>query len=166
MDVGILLNSTGTNQPAFITINRINAMKMIDKTPYNLTVFYKESGPFCSKLCTTSTSLDKMFSFNGAVIATDLDLSVFMIKAFTPSVKVLYLFELEWTKGVGNFLVNSAIYNKEGLIVIAPSLAYANELENYCGKKVDAIIPQFNIAEIIKVIENEIRIRKQDRPDC
>lgn len=159
-NVGILLNNTATNQPAFLALNRINAMKMTD-SPYQFNVFYKESTAFCCKLAATATSLDKMFSFSGTVIATDLDLAVFMIRAFTPKVKVLYLFELEWTKGYGNYLANSSIYNNEDVIVIAPSLAYAQELENYCGRKVNAVIPQFNIAEIMKVVEHEIRTRKQ-----
>jgi hypothetical protein len=164
MKVGVLLNNTGVNQPAFLAINRINAgLQETSKNEY--CVFYKEPSPFCCRLAGTATTLDKMFSFDGAVIATNLDLSLFMLRAFSPKIKVLYLFELEWIKGVGNFLSNASIYNNPEIVVIAPSVSYARELENYCGRKVSAVVPQFNLAEIMKVIENEVRTREQARPN-
>lgn len=163
MNVGILLNNTGTNQTAFLAINRVNANLMAE-TKYNYSIFFKEAGPFCCKLAGASTTLDKMFSFDGTVVATNLDLALFMMRAYTPKIKVLYLFELEWTKGYGNYLANSAIYNNPDIIVIAPSVHYAQELTNYCGRKVNGIVPQFNLNKIMEVVENEIRLRESNRP--
>jgi len=163
-NVGILIDNTNLNQPAFLAINRINAsFKDIGGHKYSL--FYKEPGPFCTKLVATATSLDKIWGFNGDVISTNLDLTMFLLRANGPKIKILYMFELEWIKGYGNFLSNSSIYNNKDLIIIAPSASYADALYNYCGRKANAIIPQFNIQEIMKAVENEICPREPNRPN-
>jgi hypothetical protein len=159
MNVGIIINNLGPNQQAFTTINRVNSLGQMD-IPYKLTVFYKEPAQNCCRLATASTTFDRIFGFDGVLIATDLDLTLFMLRANMPKVKVLYMFDLDWVRGFGNYIQNYSMYNDPNLIVIAPSMAYANELTNYCGRKANGVVPQFNILDIMKVVENELRIRK------
>lgn len=151
MKIGIALHNVGLNQAAFAAINGVNSQ--LNSNQHEFVLFYKEPAALCCKLAGPAMTFDKMYHFDGALIATSLDLAIFMIKTYTPKVKCLYLFDLEWIRGFGNYILNSSIYNHPDIKVIVPSKEYENALFNYCGRKADAVIPQFNLLEIAKVLE-------------
>ncbi len=157
-ELGIMVSNPGNNQPAFTAINHINTIHKLN-LPINCTLFYRESSPFCTKLAGTSTTLDRVFNYYGHLIATDLDLAIFALRSRTAKSKILYPFNLDWIHGYGNYMHNVSIYTNKDLFIIAPSLEYAESLENYCGRKPDAIIPQFHIPTILGKVEDEIRNR-------
>ena len=158
--LGILINSPGSNQVAFTAINHVNTIHTL-KLPINPCIFYRENTKHCTKLAGMSTTIDRIFNYYGHVIATNLDLAVFALNAKTPQSKTLYMFDLEWLTGYGNFVHNATIYNNPELIVIAPSKEYADALYNYCGRTANAIVPRFHIPTIVEVIKNEVCNRTQ-----
>ena len=158
MNVGIILNKLDANQRAFSAINGVNSI--VKKSDHQFTLFYKENGPICCKVATACVPFDRMYNFDGSLIATDLDTTLFMMRTYKPSIRVLYAFELDWVFGYGNFLANASLLRNKELVVIAPSTEYAESIKNYSGRACNAIIPSFNIPRIMKVIENEVRIRK------
>ena len=40
-------------------------------------------------------------------------------------------------------------------------MEYAESIKNYSGRVCNAVVPSFHIPSIMKVIENEVRVRKQ-----
>ncbi len=158
MNVGIILNRLDANQRAFSAINGVNSL--VKNKDNQFTLFYKENGPICCKVATACVPFDRMYHFDGTLIATDLDTSLFMMRTYKPSIRVLYMFELDWIFGYGNFLANASLLNNKDLIVIAPSNEYAEAIKNYSGRVCNAVVPSFNIPKIMKVIDNEIRTRK------
>lgn len=159
MNIGIILSKFDANQRAFSAINSINSI--VNKSDHQFTLFYKENGPICCKVATSCVPFDRMYNFDGGLISTDLDTTLFMMRTYRPSVRVLYAFELDWVFGHDNFLSNSSLLNNKELIVIAPSMEYAESIKNYSGRVCNAVVPSFHIPSIMKVIENEVRVRKQ-----
>ncbi len=155
-NVGVLVDSTGYNQAAFIGINAINTLSLGD-SEYKLSLFYKNLSYSCTKLASVSTTLDKIYHFNGTLIATNLDLAAYMIKAYTPKLRILYVYELEWTKENYDldYIKYFNILNNRDIKIVAPSRFYAEAIKNFCGREVDAIVPQFNITEIMNALRNE-----------
>lgn len=158
MKLGIVVNNVGQNQPAFMAINRANGL--LQNTEHDIYLFYKEVSQFFVKFAGMSTSLDRMYHFEGPVIATDFDTASFLCNTYAPSVRVLYLFNLDWLNDSKNYLENIRLLTNKELVIIAPSEEYAKELYNYCGRQPNAIIPRFNLNKIIEVINNEIRSRE------
>lgn len=152
-NVGVLVDNTGYNQAAFIGINAINTLSLGD-SEYKLSLFYKNLSYSCTKLASVSTTLDKIYHFNGTLIATNLDLAAYMIKAYTPKLRILYVYELEWAKE--NYDMDYVKYfnilNNRDIKIVAPSRFYAEAVKNFCGREVDAVVPQFNITEIIHAL--------------
>lgn len=149
-NIGVIVDSTGYNQSAFIGINAINTLSL-GNSKYKCSLFYKNLSYSCTKLASTSTTLDKIYHYHGTLIATNLDLAAYMIKAYAPKTRILYLFELEWAKENYNmdYVKYFNILNNRDIKIVAPSQFYADAIKNFCGRKVDAVIPQFNITEIM-----------------
>lgn len=150
----------GQNQQAFLAINRANGL--LGDREHDVYMFYKEVSNYFVKFAGLSSSFDRMYHFDGPVIATDFDLARFLLKTYTPTVKVLYLFNLDWIHNEPDYLQNIAMLNNPNLLIIAPSNEYANEVFNYSGRVVNSVIPRFDLLKIIKVIEDEICRREQN----
>lgn len=159
MNVGIIVDRLDANQAAFSVINNVNGLSM-NNSEDKFTIFYKENGPICTKVATSVMPIDKMYVFDGCLIATNIDNAIFMSKTYTPKIHILYMFDLDWVRSSRNFLLNSSILNNKNTIVIAPSEDYSKAIFNYCGRKCNAVIPSFNIMSILEVIKNEVRTRK------
>ena len=62
--------------------------------------------------------------------------------------------DLEWTRVTGRDYENIVKpFLDKNLILIARSEDHAKAIENYCNRKVDHIVEDFNIEQLIKVIE-------------
>lgn len=153
MNIGILLDKLDANQIAFYAINHINTLtKQNSKDKYVL--FYREKSSIWGPCLSTITTFDRMFTFEGAIISTTLDLSIFMMKAYTPSVRIYYPFDLEWIRGYGNFMMNASLMRNKDMKIISPSREYDNAIFNYCGRRSDAVISRFNLKQISEFICN------------
>jgi hypothetical protein len=152
MNVGILLNNVFSNQEAFLTIAQGNELQA-SHPKINVELYYKDIAPFFLRYAGLVTSLDKAMHSNSYLVATNMELAVYAINAYSDKPRFLYLSEIEWLNGKNEYLQNYTVLTHPQLHIIVPSYEYADELKNYCGKDAIAVIPNFNLIEIIRVID-------------
>jgi hypothetical protein len=91
-------------------------------------------------------------SFKGTIITTTLDTTTLALARNTRKDNqiIFYVWDLEWTRPQNNdYLSNYHIFNTAHKLV-ARSANHAKAIENYCNRKVDSIVEEFNVQEIIK----------------
>ena len=63
---------------------------------------------------------------------------------------IFYVWDLEWIRpGKNIYLYNYGAFQRANK-VIARSQAHAKAIENYSNRKVDSVIEEFSVSEIIK----------------
>lgn len=136
---------------AFMAISYVNTL--IHNNIFNdITLFYCRNSSVVTKPLCMATSVDKIFQFDGLLISTDL-LTASIIKK-CKSKKILYLWDLEWLRGKGNYFANVEILTDLNLELICRSKSHFDAIKNYCGKDAN-IIPNFNLKTIIEKYANE-----------
>jgi len=76
-----------------------------------------------------------------------------MLNSISPKRKLFYIWDLEWLRPhAKDFIANLRIYRHPKLELIARSISHAQAVENYANKKVNAIIPDFNLQYIISYL--------------
>lgn len=92
--------------------------------------------------------------YNGIVIATSLSTAKTLIKAPTNSVKVFYVYEMDWVNGVFDYNEVYDVLNDPNLIVICRSEFEKSLLENNFGRVSDFVVKEFKLGEIWNLLEN------------
>jgi GTP:adenosylcobinamide-phosphate guanylyltransferase len=151
MNIGIVIPHTGASQIAFHTIKEIN--RIVNNGYLNdIIVFFEQLTPpiikpNCSVMC-----INELMSFKGILITTTLDNTTMAIaRSVNKENKIIYyVWDLEWMRpGKNIYLYNYNAFQRVNKIV-ARSSNHAKAIENYCNKKVNSIIEEFNIEEIIQ----------------
>ncbi len=150
MRLGIVLNNLGSSQQAFMAISYINTL-LHNKFIKDATLFYCENVASVIKPLCMSTSVDKVFQFDGTLITTNL--YTYSLVRTAKGRKVLYLWDLEWLRGNGNYIANNELLN-EVEILICRSDSHAKCIENYCNRK-PIVIPNFNLKMIVETINEK-----------
>lgn len=151
MKLGIFLQGLGNNQIAIESIASVNTILNTEKKVYP-TFFVKEVQPFMIKPRTLATHFDKLYNYDGHVITTNLDTTYIALQCRRLKSVNLFLFDLEWTFNIGNYIINTGIYKNKDIEIFSPSKEYTAALENYCGRQ--AITTRgFNLNEIITRIQ-------------
>lgn len=146
MKVGVVLPDLGNCQQVFMAINYINTM-IFNKIFTDFTLFYCRNvavvtKPLCATIC-----VDKVFQFDGLLVATDL-YTLSLIKN-VKSKKVLYLWDLEWIRGNGDYFGNNELLNDPNLILVCRTTFHSTAIKNYCGRDAK-IIANFNLKLILE----------------
>ena len=91
------------------------------------------------------------WSFDGVLISTNLETTKMMMACIKSTKKFFYVWDLEWIRRKKNYMYNLQAY--QNIELITRSFEYARLLENYCNKKVKAIVPDFNLYGILEYVE-------------
>lgn len=146
--IGVLLDSLDNSQLTFCFVQQANSL-LAHEYYYDISAFTSNPNNPCVTPHFGTFSIADATGHNGILIATNLLNAYSLIKMNTPAKKIFYVWDLEWLRGNMNFLHNSSIYNNPNLTIICRSQNHAEALENYCNRKVDRIISDFNLREII-----------------
>lgn len=152
MKLGVFLPSLGHNQLAIDAIASINTIISNNEDVYP-SFFYKEVRPSVIRPRTMCCSVDKIYHYNGHLITTNLDTTNIALQCTMLKSINFYIADLEWTRGIGNYIANVMIYKNKKINLFVPSKEYYNALENYCNINA-TILDGFNINGIIKTIRD------------
>ena len=152
MQLGVLLDSIGSNQKGIMTTLSLNKLETLDEY-WDAIVFYLEFSDVLIKPNFALMNMSELYGFKGVGIATDLRTSEILEKSFGPSKKFFYIWDLEWTMIQQDFKRISNIYLHPEIELIARSNDHAKEITN-CWKKPYAIVENFQYERIIEVITN------------
>ena len=147
--VGILVDDLGLSQLNFYLINHINylAKTRMDIDPI---LFFKNVNHPCIRPHCATLNMCDIWSFNGTIIATNLDSALTALNAVNNADNILYLWDLEWLRGKNNYLYNLSILRHPDLRVIARSVHHAQAIENYANIKVHKVVNDINLLGIIE----------------
>jgi hypothetical protein len=153
--IGLMLQNLNASQKAYMFIQQLNSL-VSNNTNVDACVFFNEVSLPCVKpMFSVSPALELWGFHQGLVITTDIDTTLMAIKTCTSSKVIHYIDDLEWTrKNKQDFLYNLPAYRSQMVELITPSVSYAKLVENYCNRKVSAVIPGYDLNEILKRFTN------------
>lgn len=144
MQVGILLNNIGNNQPAYMAINHANTIHKF-KLGHVIELYYQQiSQPVVRPMCMVNT-IDKATLVKDLVIATDL-YNCKYLSTMTAKHKLCYLFDLEWLRHEIDYIDTFKMLRKTNLI--CGSKEHQEAIKKYCGVE-SKVIESFNLQRII-----------------
>ena len=152
--IGLLLEDLSASQLTFYAVRNIN--DYIEKSDMDFVVFFQNSTTSMISPRFSTMSVSEMWSFNGIVIATSVATALSAQKTCFPTKKYFYVWDLDWHRKEGrDFEYTIQAYNSPDLNLIARSSSHAEAIKNYCNRDVCGIVNNFNMDQLIGIINNE-----------
>ncbi len=152
--IGVLLEDLSASQLTFYVIKNIN--DYLEKSDIDFVAFFQNSTASMITPRFSTMSVSETWSFSGTVIATSVSTALSIQKTCIPAKKYFYVWDLDWhRRGGQDFEYTIQAYNNPELNLIARSSSHAKAIKNYCNRDVCGIVDNFNIDQLIGVINNE-----------
>lgn len=153
MNVGIIIPGLGNSQLAFFVGGQSHYLKQF--TSHEPFIFMEDFEPPCMQIQAACMNISEIYSFNGLLISTSLMNTAMVLNVKSNCKKAFYVWDLEFLRrGHDNFFLNSSIYRSPEIKLICRSKEHADALENYCNRKPDMIVQNFNLMEICDEFQN------------
>lgn len=154
MKLGIALQNWGLSEVSFLALKQANRLLEDGGVLDNSIIGFYENlahPPIIPHFAMMQTY--ECYGFEGAVITTDINTTRKLLNCPSPKAKVYYIYDIEWFRLKQKQYKNSAkIYTNPELILITRCEAYAHLLRN-CYNRDAQVVPDFNLKEIIKIID-------------
>ena len=152
--IGVLLEDLSASQLTFYVIKNINDYLEISDIDY--VAFFQNSTASMITPRFSTMSVSETGSFSGTVIATSVSTALSIQKTCIPAKKYFYVWDLDWyRRGGQDFEYTIQAYNNPELNLIARSSSHAKAIKNYCNRDVCGVVDNFNIDQLMGVINNE-----------
>lgn len=148
--IGIILPDFTPSQLTYYSVKYANAL-LTQTNQYDIVFFYEQLSPIYIRPFCSTMNISEIWSFDGLLISTTIDNTLLSVKAVNSAIKVFYIWDLEWIRGKQNFLHNLQAFRHPDIILVARSIDHAKVIENYCNKKVNAVIPNFQISSFLNL---------------
>jgi hypothetical protein len=152
--IGIILEDLSASQLSYYVIKNIN--EYVGSDNYDFVIFFENSATSILQPDVSIMSISEIWGFDGTLISTSISTTLSMINTFAKS-KYFYVWDLEWVRGHGkdfHYLIQA--YNNKDVELIARSKEHALAVENYCNRKVDHVINNFDLKKIMRTINEQI----------
>jgi hypothetical protein len=166
MKLGIVLPNWGMSEVSYFALKQANELLeeggVLD---HSIIGFYESVAfppvtPYFAMMQTY-----ECYNFNGHLISANIHTTRKMLHCPGPSSKVYYIYDIEWFRYPQKRYQDFAdIYRNEDLILIARCQDYADLIKNCYNRDVSDVVPDFNLKEIIQVINAENTRRKESSP--
>jgi hypothetical protein len=120
---------------------------------FDVVFFYQQVSPTPLKPFCATMNISEIWSFDGTLIATDINSASVVNKVVSPAKKIFYVWDLEWMRPYHqqNYLYNLSIFRSPYLKLVARSEDHVKLIEHYCNRKVDNVIQNFQLDNFLKV---------------
>jgi hypothetical protein len=150
MNTGIILNHLSFADLTYRVVSEVNGF-VKDNTD-GLTLFVDNISnrmvePHCAVMDTGQVSVIN----DGVIIATDLSGAQSLRKAWTPSKKVFFVWNLEWIYKSEDYHTLYDTINDPNLIIIARTDAHSKVIRNATNRSADHILEEFNLEKIHEI---------------
>jgi len=152
--VGVVVDDLSASQLSYHVIKNIN--DHLEESDVDFVAFFQNSTSNMLPMHFSSMCINEIWSFDGVAIATSVSTVLSISKTFSPKQKYFYVWDLEWCRTKGReFEYIIQAFNKDDIKLIARSEDYAKAIKNYCNKDVVGIVNNFNIKQLMEVINHE-----------
>lgn len=155
--IGLVFPHLGSSQAAFYSINRVNKL-LENGSKDDFTFFYENLvtpcfRPLCSTFC-----VNELIHFEGVLITSTIDTTIRAYNVSPNSTIAFYMWDVEFLRaGKQNFLYNLQAFNNSNIILIARGQDHVWMVENYANRKVDYVVPMFDLTTILEKINEHSR---------
>lgn len=144
MNIGIIIPDMAASQLAYMAINQANIGARETNDSYFL--FFENMAAPCVRPLVTCLNISELHTFNGVLISTSIDTTLYAINAITNTKKIFYVWDLEWIRpNKNNFLYNMQAFRNENVEITCRSERHAKLIGNYCNRKPSLIFNNLNL---------------------
>jgi hypothetical protein len=150
LKIGITLKDLSASEKNFCFMSQLS--DMCESAQIDGTIFYQNLERACvNPLLTGLMPLASIYGFhNGILITTDIDTTLFAVKAPISSKIIFYMDDIEWMRhGKQNYVYNLNAYKSKFCTVVCKSEDYARYLYNYANIKA-SVVSGYNIKGILE----------------
>lgn len=146
--IAVILNNLGSNQSTFSIISNMNSSCL--SNDLDPAIFELNNVTHIMRARFGIFPINYAYLYDGILVSTDVETTKFSLESCRSKKKIFYVWDLEWMRNLKSFESNQ-IYALPELKIITRSEDHAKCIERVCRRRVDAIIPQFNLKEISKI---------------
>lgn len=155
MNIGIILPDLSIGQLAFETITQINN-EIASGSKHDYRIFFENISAQCVQPMCGVMNISEIWSFNGLLISTTFDNTIYSLKLKSNVQRAFYLWDLEWLRGNKNYLHNLSILLNPRLSLITKNKETAKELERYSNRQANFISSTLNLTNLAdKIYEKQ-----------
>ena len=150
-NISAFVQDLSVSQKSFYLIKEFN--KCLDDTDISTSVFFERPSIPPIQPCFSCKSVSFLSWYNGIVISTTIGGADTLLKTCNASSKYLYLWDMEWLETPMFFESAMRILRNDRLKIIARSKSHSMLIEGFCNKKPVGIVSDWNIQELLKVVD-------------
>lgn len=153
--LGLALPDYGANQAAFLAIAQTN-LYLSENYETDIIGFYENLTKPCLVPNFATMQAVEMWGYDGPVIATSLNLAQDMVHIPTLKDRYFYIWDLEWIHLEDKeYSKLKTVYCNPELKLVTRSQDYAKIIENVWNRKVEHIVEDFDIKELVNLTWNQ-----------
>jgi len=149
MKLGFTVSDLSASQLAFYLIKNANDFIEQENVNTDIIIFYENAAPPCIPLFCTSMHVSELWGFYEPVISTDLKTSQILLNCPSQSIKVFYVWDLEWIRmREKSYDLLKRFYKNNKLNLIARSLDHKKIIEDCWNTETIGTVENFNMREL------------------
>ena len=162
MKLGTLIEDTSANQLSYYVIRNLN-LATSDNEDEDFVVFFENATPNVIQPAFAVMNSSEIWNFDGVLVSTSVSNTLLSVSAIAPKKRYFYVWDLEWTRPRGkDYEYNISAYSDKDVSLIARSDDHAKAIKNYCNRDVCGIVSNFNLNQLMDVINNEQVLTKAE----
>ena len=154
--LSVFLKNTGSSQLAFYVIEELNELCK-NNPSIDPVVFCENQHKNCIPPNFSIMDMSESWGARGDKIATSLSTAQCLIDTPCSGKKFFYVWDLEWinhSRKVQEYEEYCGIYCNDSIEIISRSDSHKSILENSFNRKINHVIPDFNIDKILEVLKD------------
>lgn len=150
MKIAAIVDNLGPSQKSFYLIKEFN--KACSNISLCLSGFFVRSAIPVVPIMFSCKSVSFLSGFHGAAISTTIKEADMLLKSSNNSRKIFYMWDAEWLIYPKNFDEISSVLLDNRLDIVCRSDSHAKLLENFCNKSPIGIVDNWNIDQILGIL--------------
>lgn len=155
MKINFLVHNLAPGQLGFYLGKNLNEL-IEQRQDVSPTVFFEQIVPMCVRPKFPFMNISEAYGVKGPTIATNMATAERLAHLFGPlnTEKYFYVWDTEWIRGQQRpYLYHSNIITNPELKIITRGEYHAKLIYNCFNRKVDHIVEDFNMSELLKVVQ-------------
>lgn len=152
-NLGVLINNMGANQISYYVTKNINDNDL--RLGLNVIVYYEILHLNCIEHKFASMNTVEMYNQRTPMIATCLSTAYKLLNAVGPTDKWYYVYDLEWQRPINAYYeLHANVLQNPKIKLMTRNEEYKTVIETCFNRKVEAVVDDFNLEQIKRVIFN------------
>ena len=154
-NISVLVEDTGASQSSFFIISELNKLSA-SNPEIDAIIFYENQHKNCLPANFAVMPINEGWGQSGPIIATSFS-TAHKLLSFPSNKKIFYVWDLEWIRNGYNSIKKyesySSVYTDQSLELVARSESHKRAIENAFNRKVNHVISDFNMSDILEILK-------------